>query len=622
MKSPFFFRAAFAASALVGMAGLLTACKDYLDVVPASSYLTTDVFSNVDAVNSAVIGAYDPLSGDNGYGVRLSTGYPSDTDEGQNRAGAADGGSRDINRYRVTSGTTELIGPFTTLYQGVERANICILNIPKMALYTSGSPTEQKALRRLYGEALSLRALYYMELVRNWGDIPAQFEPASTYIDLALPQTDRNVIYDRILTDLALASRLLPWRRDSDVNAYERFTKGAAKALRARIALARGGWRANALTGQMERPTDYQNYYTMARAECDTLLKNRSQHTLNPSYEQVWRNINEQRFDTQYGEIMFEVAMGSGSAASDSKLGYNNGPRLVATSRWGEAGGSYTINPNYFYAFDSVDVRRDVTVTLYQTVAATPNTQTSTTLNSLRDGKFRRDWRVPLLPGTSQNLNLNWPIVRFADVLLMFAEAQNELAGPSAAYNGTTAVQALEEVRRRAFPAARYVALPAAQVNTPTAFFDALVKERLLEFGGEGIRKYDLIRWNLLGAKIAEAKAIMTNMRNGTAGPAGGIGANGATGASIPLYVYGYAVNDQLRYARSLYRPSGTANTVPIVGTTATAARFNWRQALTGTSTFIDLFAANYVPNSGDELLAFPQTVVDTNPKLKQNFGY
>jgi hypothetical protein len=612
MKPSFILRSVLAAGALAGAAGLLTACKDYLDVNPASSYVSEDVFSSVSNVNSAIIGVYDPLSGDSGYGVRLSTGYPSDTDEGQNRAGAADGGSRDINRYRVTPGTTELIGPFTTLYQGVERANICIQNIPLMALYKAGNAAEQKALRRAHGEALALRALYYMEIVRNWGDVPAQFKPASAYTDLNLPQTPRDQIYDQILGDLALASKLLPWRRDSDVNAYERFTKGAAKALRARIALARGGWRANARTGQMERPADYLTYYTMARAECDTLLQNRTQHTLNPSYEALWRNINEQRFDTQYGETMFEVAMGSGSAASDSKLGYNNGPRLDVGSRWGQGGGSYTINPNYFYAFDSTDTRRDVTVTLYQTVAATPNTQTSTTLNALRDGKFRRDWRVPILPGTAQNLNLNWPIVRFADALLMFAEAQNELAGPSAAYNGTTPVQALEEVRRRAFPAARYTALPTAQVGTKTTFFDALVKERLLEFGGEGIRKYDLIRWNLLGAKIAEAKAIMTDMRNGT-----------GAGANVPLYVYGYAVNDQLRYARSLYRPTAlTAAGYVIPGTTTVATRFSWRQALTGTSTFIDLFAANYVPNSGDELLAFPQTVVDSNPNLRQNFGY
>jgi hypothetical protein len=601
---------ALAAAALTGLVG--TACKDYLDITPASSYITEDVFSSVTNANSAVIGAYAPLSGVDGYGLRLSLAFPSDTDEGQNRVGAADGSGRDINRYRVTSGTTEITGPFSSLYRGIERANICIKNIPLMPLYTAGTADEKRILRRLYGEALAVRALFYLEVVRNWGDVPAPFVPSSETPDLNLPQTPRNIIYDRLLGDLALASKLLPWRKSSDVNAYERITKGAAKAIRARIALFRGGYSANARTGQMERPADYLTYYTMARAECDTLLQNRAQHTLNPSYEAIWRNINEQRFDTQFGEMMFEVAMGSGSSNTDSNLGYNNGPRLATSSRWGEAGGSYTINPNYFYAFDSTDTRRDLNVTLYQTVAATPNTQTSTTLNSLRDGKFRRDWRIPVFPGTAQQLNLNWPLMRFADVLLMFAETQNELAGPAAAYNGTTPVQALEEVRRRAFAASNYKALPATQVGSKNTFFDALVKERLLEFGGEGIRKYDLIRWNLLGAKIAEAKAALTDIRNGT-----------GAGANVPMYVYGYAVNDQLRYARSLYRPTAlTAATYTIPGTTTVATRFSWRQALTGSSTFIDLFAANYVPNSGDELLAFPQTAIDANPNLKQNFGF
>jgi hypothetical protein len=603
-----FLRSALVA-VLLSAAVAAVSCKGYLDAVSPSVYTNEVTFSSVSGANSAVIGAYDPLSGDNGYGVRLSTGYAYDTDEGQNRAGAPDGGSRDVNRYRVTAGTSELINPFTTLYQGVERANICIERIPQMTLYASGTATEQQQLRRLYAEALALRALYYLEITRNWGDVPASFEPAGD--DVNLPVTDRNAIYDRLLTDLATASRLLPWRTQADYGPYERFTKGAAKALRARIALYRGGYQSR--QGQMVRAADYQTAYQVARAECDTLLRNRAQHTLNPSFEAVWRNVSGLAFDTQYGEVMFEVAMGSGSAASDSKLGYNNGPRLSQLSRWGQTSGGISILATYFYAFDSTDTRRDVTVTLYRSVDATPNVLNSVTGNSLTDGKFRRDWRVPLLPGTSQNLGMNWPVVRFSDVLLMFAEAQNELAGPSAAYNGTTPVQALEEVRRRAFSTANYRALPAARTSSATAFFTTLVNERLLEFGGESIRKYDLIRWNLLASKIAETKTNLTAFMAGT----------GAY-ARCPQYLYEYnPAPEQLRYARSLYRPSpSTATTFPVTvgGTTYAARRVNWRAGLSAAN--IADVASAYVPNTGDELLAFPQTVLDTNPNLKQNFGY
>ncbi|RYY21384.1 MAG: RagB/SusD family nutrient uptake outer membrane protein [Cytophagaceae bacterium] len=582
------------AAVLLSAALAAVSCQGYLDAVSPSVYTNEVTFSSVSGANSAVIGAYDPLSGDNGYGVRLATGYAYDTDEGQNRAGAPDGGSRDVNRYRMTAGTTELIAPFTTLYQGVERANICIEQIPKMALYQSGTAQEQQQLRRLHGEALTLRALYYLEITRNWGDVPAPFEPAGD--DVNLPTTDRNAIYDRLLSDLAVAARLLPWRTQADYGPYERFTKGAAKALRARIALFRGGYQSR--QGQMVRTADYQNAYQIARAECDTLLRNRAQHTLNPSFEAVWRNVSGLAFDTQYGEILFEVAMGSGSAASDSKLGYNNGPRLSQLSRWGQTGGAISILPTYFYAFDSTDTRRDVTITLYRSVDATPNTLNSVTGTSITDGKFRRDWRVPLLPGTSQNLGMNWPIVRFSDVLLMFAEAQNELAGPSAAYNGTTPVQALEEVRRRAFLGANYKALPTAQVSSATAFFTTLVNERWLEFGGESIRKYDLIRWNLLGAKITETKANLTAFLAGT----------GAY-ARCPMYLYEYnTAPEQLRYARSLYRPApSTASTFNVTtgGTTYAAKRVNWRAAVSATS--IADVASAYVPNTGDDLAWFGQ---------------
>lgn len=161
-------------------------------------------------------------------------------------------------------------------------------------------------------------------------------------------------------------------------------------------------------------------------------------------------------------------------------------------------GGGLLVLPNYFYAFDSTDTRRDVTTTLYA-VAAT-NVKSPRRLGEITDGKFRKDWRVPLLPGTALNPGYNWPLIRFADVLLMFAEAENELSGPTAA-----AVAAFEEVRKRA----RYKGSESKIGTTPTdkvGFFNAIVNERYLEFGSEGIRKFDLIRWNLLAQKIAEAR--------------------------------------------------------------------------------------------------------------------
>ena len=71
---------------------------------------------------------------------------------------------------------TEIRNPFLQLYRGVEKANLCIEQLPKMALYTNGTEAEKKELRRLHGEALTLRAQFYLELMRNWGDVAAPMQ--------------------------------------------------------------------------------------------------------------------------------------------------------------------------------------------------------------------------------------------------------------------------------------------------------------------------------------------------------------------------------------------------------------------------------------------------------------
>ena len=113
-----------------------------------------------------------------------------------------------------------------------------------------------------------------------------------------------------------------------------------------------------------------------------------------------------------------------------------------------------------------------------------------------------------------QYFSLKWQILRYADVLLMFAEAENEINGPTAsAYN------TLNMVRRRGY--GKPMTTPDAAVDIPsglskTDFFKALVRERALELGGEGIRKYDLIRWNLLATALAETKANLLKMSTNT----------------------------------------------------------------------------------------------------------
>ncbi len=609
-------RKATVAALLAGAAGLASSCKSYLEIEPTALTTVEATFSTVSGATSAVLGAYDPLSGDNTYGTRLSMYYPYDTDELIGSSGTFDTGRRGIARYKAFASNTEIINPWNNLYQGVERANVCIKNIPQMALYNGGTSADTATLHRLYGEALTLRAQYYYELIRNWGDVPAQFTPSTYDQNFSLPNADRNQTLTTLIADLATAEKLVPYRTNAGIN-NERITKGAVKALRARLALQRGGY---ALFGNtMTRQADYLDYYRIARQECQELMRQRSQHTLNPSFSDLWRGVNEQRRDAA-NEIIFEVGMAGSTATGDSKLGYYNGPRLQVTSPiYGSTQGAVTVVPTYFYAFDSTDVRRDITIAPYQ-YAANSNNQSGVALNTIYDGKFRRDWHVPAVPGNNNYLGYNWPLIRFADVLLMFAEADNELNGPT-----TDGRNALLEVRTRGFGGNATRAALNLNTGTKADMFNALVNERLLEFGSEGIRKYDLLRWNLLAQKISDTKAALNLLRQ-----------NLAPYQNVPQYQYYRVVNGAIQWTRSFYRPS-PANTTAPTGT----VRVNWRQSIDATyvgnlqpnGTVVNVggtsvnstgagMAAEYVPGAGKELLPIPQTTLDTDPAIKQNFGY
>jgi hypothetical protein len=278
--------------------------------------------------------------------------------------------------------------------------------------------------------------------------------------------------------------------------------------------------------------------------------------------------------------------------------------------------------PQYFYLFDSTDQRRDVTIAPYN-VAADGVTKVGVKISDMRDGKYRRDWIKPVIAPNSQvqYFGLKWQLLRYADVLLMFAEAENEINGPTAA-----AYNAVNMVRRRGYGKAittadALVDLPAGLAQAD--FFKAIVRERALELGAEGIRKYDLLRWNLLAKGIAEAKTNMANMSKS----AGTLAFTYM--AAPPAYASNLAVLPQKMYykltstaddaniwSNSLYKaapaatPTGTASIAWVSTTNGTD--------ITSSST---RYAFGFLSGKS-ELFPIPQPARDANPKLTQNPGY
>ncbi|HPH33651.1 MAG TPA: RagB/SusD family nutrient uptake outer membrane protein, partial [Chitinophagaceae bacterium] len=437
---------------------LAGSCKKFLDQKPITEVTAPLVFKDVNSTYQALASVYSRLVGDAVYGIRVSLYYPLDNDEMQGPTGSSDNDRRDIARYAATPGNAQLTNPFNQLFQGIEFANICIANIPQMDIYTNGTEQEKKKLQRMYGEALTLRAQFYFEAIRNWGDLPAHFLPAATQSgsDPFPARVSMDTLYNRLIADLDMAEGLVPWRNEITGIGDpldERITKGTVKGLRARLALFRGGYALRS-NGTMQRNADYQSFYQIARAECNEIMTS-GQHSLNPSFRGLWKDqVCARTLADPNGELMFQASATGGNATADTKLGYYNGPRVNNL-------GNSSVNPlpTYFYLFDSTDARRDVTVCHYFT--SSTGTRIGQPISNMTDGKYRRNWitnPVVLPTNAIQYFSLKWQILRYADVLLMFAEAENELNGPT-----TAAYNAINMVRRRGFD---------KPINTPDASVD------------------------------------------------------------------------------------------------------------------------------------------------------
>jgi len=593
----------------------LNSCSEYLEVENLSNTAEKQQFDSAPDTFAALVGVYNSAMGDNTYGQRMNLILSQSGDDFRTSGDYNANDRRGVSCFGAVPTNTELLRPFLDTYTGIERANLVIKNIPLSPVYQTGSAADKKLMDRYLGEALTLRAMFYYDLIKNWGDVPFQDKPSADLPSVYLPKTDRDIIYDQILEDLAKASTLVPWKSEGGTTA-QRLSKAAVKGLRARIALARAGYSLRRSPQLMVQGTNPQKYYQIAYDECKEII-NSGQHKLNPSYEGLFRSLHTNSPDTT-NEIIFAVGAFGGNSRTDSKIGYYNGLRHD-DSDWKSAGGISAI-PTYFYEFGKNDLRRDVNIAIFR-VSTSKQEDLQTSIN-WNDGKFRKSWTS--ITGTSQNLGIDWPLLRYADILLMFAEADNQLhSAPS-----QEAIDAVMAVRQRA-----YAGNPGQVGTIPTSknqFFQYIVQERLLEFGGEGLRKYDLIRWNLLETKINETRQKLTDFMNGT----------GAY-ANVPEYIFykkpaSTVVNyvptktaqqnvlDMDIYVNGINKADVFYNPNQSVATPSGYTKINWRLAMTQpyiNGDPVKSYAYYFQPNK-KELLPIALDVINSNYNLTQDYGY
>ena len=484
---------------------LFTSCKKYLETDSPSTFSNDYVFSHEYDMFNAVKGVYALLTQDAGYSTRLSYYYTVNSDV-EMITGASDGGRRDIAEFTCNTSNSEVLNPWNNCYLAIDRANGCIQGIKNSPLYATSTNVKQ-----LYGEAIALRAQMYYELVRNWGDVPYKTTPTVAGDNFYLPRTDRDTILSNCIKDL-IAVEPDMYYADQMTEGIERMNRGFVQGLIARLSLARGGYSlrsdASGTMAMKRNDADYLSYYQIANKYCKLLVAS-NKHALEPSFRTIFQN--ECNFvSPKNSDVLYEVAF---PATYSSDLGYYNGIKIVAgTHPYGSASGSVCFPPSYFYSFDSTDTRLPVTCALYS-LDGTLKQVIANPAGGITTGKWSKSFMAtPQGAASTKYTGINWPLMRFSDVLLMLAETENEIN------NGPTDVakNALIQVRQRAFPTAlwpakvtQYVATAAA---TKASFFNAIVNERAWEFGGECLRKFDLIRWNLYGKTIGATRLQLIQM--------------------------------------------------------------------------------------------------------------
>lgn len=573
---------------------LLIGCNDFFTPESESDYNPNYVFQDVELASQAVNGIYAALCDDNLYSKKASFYFSMNTDI-ENISGNTDAGRRAIARYCANSTNSELYGPWSSFYAAIEKANCCIYGIENSSLTINGTTEQKNAMHKLLGEALCLRALLYFDLVKNWGDVPFHSSPSYISRTFNLYPTNRSDILDALIADLGIAQNWLPWSREQGTN--ERVSKGFAKGLRARICLFNGGYSINPTTLQIDRKSNFLDYYMIANSECRDIIESK-QHSLNPSFEDIFKKECEYQQDIQYYEPIFELAFGR---LMSGELGYFIGVKHEENKLYGKSEAGMYATPNYFYSFDITDKRRETSCACHKYNSSAQ--QELTSITSITLAKWRKEWITPAITGSAKYTGINFPFMRYSDILLMFAETENELN------NGPTifAKQTLKEVRKRAFPDSLSNDKVDAYVNNIISkedFFNAIVNERAWEFGGECIRKYDLIRWGLLETKLNECKSQLTAIQK-----------REAPYTNIPLKVYWKynSVNNLIEIANiDSSNPNADYNYTNSNST-------KWASNLT--TSFINKVYEG-TPNK-NQLLPIPQQAISNSEgKLQNHYGY
>ncbi len=466
------FNSFFVSSIILCLA--LVSCDNILNTEPVNRIGSTQFFQNENQVEQAVIGAYAKLQDMYNSHWRFAEQRSDNTIVQFNDANRGQHPTWEIDEFIMTPSNIALEPYWEDIYEGIQRCNAVLSNIDNAQFNTDG------LREQLMGEAKFLRAFYYFNLVRLFGDVPLILEevesPDEAFSTLE-ERTDAQTVYDQIIMDATDAAAVLPESYSSEKKG--RATEGAARTLLADIYLTREN-------------------YSSALAELERVME--LGYSLLNDYEAVFdpdnKNHSESIFDVNYAELESNLSLGSNFI-------YQFAPHNSGTNITGDnAGNPLGLNlptRDIFNAYEPGDIRKNASIAFYVDPG---NSQYGIAV----EDTILYIKKVDHPHSVRGVTNVNWPVYRYAHVLLMMAEVINELDGPTG-----EAYSYLNQVRQRAELDDLDPGLSQSE------FREAVYQEQRVELAFENHRWFNLIRTgraqNTMQQHGEEVKDIQRHLR-------------------------------------------------------------------------------------------------------------
>jgi hypothetical protein len=432
---------------------LFSGCEKFLSVDPPYSQDVENFFQSPEDYDRALTGAYDMLQGS--FMTLWLGEIASDNAIAGGESVNDSQGLHQIDNMTHGGVNNELRNVLRWNYTGITRANYILEHKDNIDFVGKD---------HIIAEAKFLRAYYYFELVKYFGDVPLIIDKRIGIEEaLQIPRSPKAEVYAQIEKDFSEAAQVL-----NPIAAQKgRATKGAALAFLGKVYL-------------------YQNKFSEAASTFDEVI-NSGSYSLIPNYNDLFSVANENNsetvFDVQYtglegGSYGCLICLEGNAAVGFQGIRQYNGPV------YGD-GNSYNLPTQELYdAFSPIDPRRAATVLdIDAFIAAQPNASSITYAigagghTGFYNNKYIKRQGEIGLPDNDLTSPVNYRVMRYADVLLMAAEAHYQLG------NSSQAQILVNQVRTRA-------GIPGISVNS----IDKIYKERRYELSGEGLRFFDLVR--------------------------------------------------------------------------------------------------------------------------------